>query len=261
MSPTIVHATDLIHDDSRAFEHGIALARAAKAKLISLHANAPEEAAAAMSDAARVLIAWGDEPDAVEFERKVHNCCDDPVDTILDAIRKVEPDLVIASTHQRSALARFLGGSAAEAIAHNAKSPTLLLPVEARGFVAGENGALDLHRILVPIGDEAEAARAVASAAWIAEIAGVETVEFVLLHVGEPTEPSLEPLTSKPGWTARCINVQGTDIEKAIVTNAVDACLIVMATRGHDTVSDVLRGSHTDRVLHKTHCPVLSVGV
>lgn len=37
------------------------------------------------------------------------------------------------------------------------------------------------------------------------------------------------------------------------------AGLIVMATRGHDGVGDVLFGSHTERVIRESTCPVLSV--
>ena len=38
-----------------------------------------------------------------------------------------------------------------------------------------------------------------------------------------------------------------------------DACLIAMATRGHDGFADVLRGSHSEQVLRDAGCPVLSV--
>jgi len=37
--------------------------------------------------------------------------------------------------------------------------------------------------------------------------------------------------------------------------------LVVMATRGHDSIGDVLRGSHTDRALHQLRRPILSVAV
>ena len=38
---------------------------------------------------------------------------------------------------------------------------------------------------------------------------------------------------------------------------AEEACLIVMSTRGHDGLGDVLFGSHTDHVLRDAICPVL----
>jgi nucleotide-binding universal stress UspA family protein len=41
--------------------------------------------------------------------------------------------------------------------------------------------------------------------------------------------------------------------------NAIDASAVVMVTRGHDGLSDVLLGSHTERVLHRCRRPVLWV--
>jgi nucleotide-binding universal stress UspA family protein len=55
--------------------------------------------------------------------------------------------------------------------------------------------------------------------------------------------------------------VEDKSLEDAILSRAANMSLVVMATRGHDSVLDVLRGSHTDRVLHRAHCPVLSVPV
>lgn len=73
------------------------------------------------------------------------------------------------------------------------------------------------------------------------------------MHAG-PIDPDLERL----GVAIQ--RIEGT-LEDAIVaaTRARDACLIVMVTRGHDAVGDVLRGSHTERVIRDARCPVLSV--
>jgi len=38
-----------------------------------------------------------------------------------------------------------------------------------------------------------------------------------------------------------------------------DVDLLAMTTSGHDGFLDVLRGSTTERVLHRAPCPVLSV--
>jgi len=52
-------------------------------------------------------------------------------------------------------------------------------------------------------------------------------------------------------------------LEDGIVAAARErhACLIVMATRGHDGIGDLLHGSHTDRVIREADCPVLSVPI
>ena len=258
---TIVHTTDSSNDDHLAFAHAIALARAAGADLVSLRANAPDSDTTRIPSAADVLTRWGDSPTSVAFTPQVHNCCDDAIETILDALDRIQPKLVVAASHERSALVRFFAGSGAEAIAHNVEVPVLLMPAEARGFVAESDGRIELSRVLIPIGDAEAAAVAVRSAAWLAELAGLERADFVLLHVGQPVAVAENALTARPGWTVLHRHLDDGSIEAAIVEHAEDAGLIVMATRGHDSVGDVLRGSVTDRVLHRAHRPILSVSV
>lgn len=256
----IVHATDLGSDQESAFAHAVALARNTGAELVSLHANDRPDSVERMPDPAVLLSNWQDDPDAVRFRRTVHNCCEDPVDTILDGIAKLKPDLIVAATHHRSALSRFFAGSSSEAIAHNAKMPVLLLPEGARSFVKTDGG-LDLHRILVPLGDPDEARLAIKTAAWLAELANLDGVEFALLHVGEHVDVDVSALSGRPGWSVELIERPGNDIERTILEQASASCLVVMATRGHDSVANVLRGSHTDHVVHEAKCPVLSIGV
>jgi nucleotide-binding universal stress UspA family protein len=258
--PTIVYTTDLAHDDHAAFEHSVALASAGRARLVSLHANGPEDAATKMPEAADLLKKWGREPSSVEFDKKVHSCCLEPLETLLDGIRRIGPDLVVTATHKRSAFARFIAGSGAEAIAGNVTMPTLLLPVEVRGFVESD-GQIDLRRILVPVGDGEEVDAALKAAAWLAELAGIEEAEFALLHVGDPVEPAVDALAGHAGWSVRHESVGSGSVESAILERAKEACVLVMATRGHDSVGDVVHGSHTERVLHQTHCPILAVKV
>ena len=50
-------------------------------------------------------------------------------------------------------------------------------------------------------------------------------------------------------------------LEAALAKEAEGVSLVVMATRGHDSVGDVIAGSHTERVLRSSRCPVLSVPV
>lgn len=235
---TIAHAAALTDEDLVPFEHGVALARASGAKLRSIHAAQSGDGDARPLDAADVLARWGDSSARVDATLMIHDCCEDPVDTLLDALSKVGPDLVVAGTHQREGLARVLIGSRAEAIAQNVSVPTLLLPIGVDGFVSRETGEISLRKILVPIGDSVEARSAMEAAKALSLMAGVaDEVELQRLHV------------------------EGGDLEAAIIEEARHADLIVMATRGHDSLGDVLRGSHTDRVLHRARCPLLSVPV
>jgi nucleotide-binding universal stress UspA family protein len=257
----IAHAAALTDEDVVPFEHGVALARASGGKLFSIHAKQGDEGAAKLLDATAVLEGWGDSATTIDSEGVTHDCCDDPVDTLLDALSKLQPDLVIAATHQREGIARALVGSRAEAIAHNVSVPTLLLPVGAKGFVSRDDGAIDLRRILVPLGDDAEAKAAVEAAVAIGRMADAKEVELVLLHVGGEADTPDVTLPDIAGWKVSRVDVSRRNLEDAILEQAEDACLVVMATRGHDSLGDVIRGSHTDRVLHRAHCPVLSVPV
>lgn len=252
---TIAHATAASPDDAVPFAHAVALAHRSGAKLYSVHASDDPRAASRIADANALLASWGLEG-RVDQERVVHSCCEDPVDTTLDALRGLDPDLVVTGTHQREGVLRFLLTSRAEAIAQHVSVPTLVVPIGARGFVK-EDGQLQLARVFVPIGDDEAARQGCEGARWLLELARAEAGELVLLHVGEGTVTAGETPTPA-GWTCLRRQVDGR-VEDAILAAATDADLIVMATRGHDSVADALLGSHTERVLHRAPCPVLSV--
>lgn len=63
-----------------------------------------------------------------------------------------------------------------------------------------------------------------------------------------------------PGWQWKKVNKTG-DVIRGIVDTASDqeADLIVMSTDGRNGFLDALRGSHSERVLHHAHCPLLTV--
>ncbi len=228
----IVHTTDLTGDDVAAFHHAAALAAASGARLVTIHGNAAAADAAQLPDAAALAARWGR---TIEQQRICHECCDDVADTVVDAIRKVDPQLVVAGTHARHGLAALFAGSVAEAVARNIAVPTLIVPNQVRGFV-DSRGAIDLQRILVPTGTDDEAERGLQAARALVALAGVRAV-IQHLHV-----------------------TRGRIVD-AIVSEARarHACAIVMATRGHDGLVDALAGSHTEQVVRDAGCPVLAV--
>ena len=65
-----------------------------------------------------------------------------------------------------------------------------------------------------------------------------------------------------PGWQWNGIVKSGNVID-AIVQTASDmaANLIVMSTDGRNGFLDALRGSHSERVLRRTSCPLLAIPV
>lgn len=267
---TIAHATDLRETETLAFAHGVALARASRSKLFSVHANDDPALFERIPRAVDLLTRWkalpegavpGDEATiGMHHERLLDNCCDDPVDTLVRAIRMREPSLFVGCTSAREGLARAMIGSVSEAVALHVRAPSLLFPMSSRGFVDLETGAVTLRRILVAAGDLESTTVGVRHAVWLADLAGASEIEIELLHVedGHPM-PTLE-VPRRSGASFRFTSVKGS-LEPSIVHRAEEtsADVLIMATHGHDSLRDVLLGSHAERVLRRSPCPVLSV--
>ena len=253
----IAHTTDLSGTDEIAFEHAVALAERSGSRLVSIHACTAFDAERKLPPASNLLARWG-RPHGLDHERIQHQCCDDTADTLLDALLRLKPDLVVSATHARTGLDRMLRGSVAEGVARNVGAPTLLLPLDGRRIVDSKTGAVELERVLIPAGTTEEAQQAVNAAHRLAELAGVDKLEIALLHVDDgrllphPLLPAGYRLTRCPARGA---------LDAAILEAAqrLEVSALVMATAGHDSLGDVLLGSHTERVLHQCRRPVLWV--
>ena len=80
------------------------------------------------------------------------------------------------------------------------------------------------------------------------------------MHVGTDNGMPTLFLPHEPGWVWEKHLVPGDPVEvilKRATAWAPD--LIVLATEGHRTFLDALRGSTTERVLRGAGCPVLAV--
>ncbi len=243
--------------DSLAHEHAVALAAISGSRLLSLHADAGE-LGLAPARAADLLRGWGRDPASVEHELRVHESHDDPVNTVLELLRAVEADLVVMATAQHRGALRALLESRAEAIAAGLKVPALMFPVTGRGFV-DERGQVSLSRIVVPVGDPASAAVEIERTGWFVDFVRAENVEVELLHVAAAGARSpVGDLPEHPHitWTQR--RVDGA-LHETILEASAAADLLVMATRGHDSLRDLILGSHTERVLRRLDRPLLLV--
>lgn len=267
---TIVHTTNLQDEERGAFTHAVALALQSRSKLVSLHANDDEAAEARMPRAVELLVRWkalpsgaaaGDERKlGMLHERILDNCCDDPVDTLVRAVKNAQPQLVVGATSGREGLARTMIGSVAEAVALHVGVPVLLMPIDCRGFVSEETGRSTLRRILVAAGDSAAAETGALHALWLADLLGASDVEIELLHVEDGAAAPNPRLPERESAHFHMEQAEGP-IEQALLQRAqtLRADVIVMATRGHDSLRDVLFGSHAERVLRRAQCPVLCV--
>jgi nucleotide-binding universal stress UspA family protein len=253
----IAHTTDLSGNDEIAFEHAVVLAENSGSQLASVHARVGPDVQRQLPHASELLARWGRKREVLH-ERIVHRCCEDATETLLDTLVRLKPDLVVAATHARTGLERIFAGSVAEGVARNVSSPTLLLPLDGRRIVDGGTGAVHLERMLLPAGSTEEAEQTIEAAQELARLFGAENVEFVLLHVDYgPFAPEPEPpvgfkLTHHPA---------NGDLHAAILetANRLDVDAVVMVTRGHDSLADVLLGSHTERILHECRRPILWV--
>ena len=83
---------------------------------------------------------------------------------------------------------------------------------------------------------------------------------FTALHVGESDRMPALRYPEVPGWrwnkTAKSGHVIDVILEEAL---NVEADLIVMSTDGRDGFLDALRGSHSERVLRGSPCPLLAI--
>ena len=269
---SIVHPTDFSEASAEAFAHALRVTLAAKGRLTVLHvsADARTDDWAAFPHVRQLLADWGlmdanDPPDAIAAKAgitvsKVEMMPHDPVDAVARFIGAHPADLIVLATEGRQGVARWLSGSVAEALARQAKVPTLFVPAKARGFVDRRRGEVHLRHVLIPVDREPKPAAAVSAVMSFAHmLAGIDA-EPRLLHIGK--EPPQVQHHTEPGRALPVALRQG-DVLDAILDVANDwpADLIGMATAGHRGVLDALRGSTTERVLRQAPCPLLAVPV
>ena len=266
---TIIHPTDFSEASADAFVHALKIALAARATLYILHvASGRDDDVMAFPHVRDTLARWGlmgadEPPQAVEAKlglriAKVDLEPQTPEDGVRRFAADHRPDLMILATEARQGAARWLHGSVAERLARATTAPTLFVPARARVFVDQMRGEVRLHHVLIPVDHKPKPAAAVGFAMGLAHMLAGMDAEERLLHIGE--EPPRIARHNEPSRVLPVALREG-DVVEAIVTAATDwpADLIAMATAGHRSVLDVMRGSTTERVLRQAPCPVLAV--
>jgi nucleotide-binding universal stress UspA family protein len=269
---TILFATDFSENSNRALPYAASLAKAFNAKLIVMHVEEPGE-----SNPAHNFTLPGDFNGEVEIERVLMRD-QTPSKHILDLSRKKNCDLIVLTTHGRSALAQFfLGGSTAEEVARHSTIPVFIVKVDQEEAPQTYTGRL--KEILYPTDLSEAAKQAFASAATFAKKFGARL--FVLhsieedsrdfyqalglhgddlkLQVAEYLKTYVSALAGADAVTSYHLS-EGraeTEIVKFIAANQVD--LVAIATQGHAGIQEDLLGSTTDKVIRLAPCPVLAV--
>lgn len=267
----VLFATDLSHDGDLAFAHALRIALAGRGELAIVHSASRDVIGKEWEQFPRVrasLAGWGllelgAPASAVEDKldlrvRKIDIPDPDPLHGVREVLERRPCDLVVLASQARQGVDRWLHPSLAEPIAREAQAPSLTLPPSVRGFVDPATGAVNLRNVLVAIDHRPSAARALATVADLAAMLDAGGCIFHLLHVGDsfPEIPVPEAIAAR----VRTRQQAGAVIDAIIDTAAeVEADLIVMATRGHDSLLDSLRGSTTEQVLRHGGRPVLAV--
>jgi len=202
-------------------------------------------------------------------------------DSINALVRKEGVDLIIASTHGRSGVHRWLIGSVADRIIHLVTKPVLLTRPTAKG-----NGKEPtFRRLLVPLDGSKLAERVLP---YVRGLAVAFDSEVLLLSVPDVPEAHkygaaldvLEVLREKEETELRrhlegvatSLREEGLNVRSLVtgsgpartivaISEAEAADLIVMATHGWGGLDRLLLGSVAERVLHHTLCPVFLVPV
>lgn len=263
----IVHPTDLLATSEGAFDHALKLALAEGGRLVLVHAHtyAAEEIPDLESfpHVRDNLTRWGLLPAGAPQSDVSENLglqvtkaeirTVDPEAALAKLVRDHGADMIVLGTRALEGLERLRKGSFSQQLAREAKLPTLFVPIDAEGFVSGRDGSVRLRNVLIPVDDDPAPTAAIAVAQALSRTLGQAT-RFHLLHVGAPD--------SMPLHGARDVNEivrSGRVVETIVdVAQEVQADLIVMATAGHKSFLDAIRGSTTEEVLVKAKRALLA---
>ncbi len=267
----IFHPSDFSPASEVAFAHALKLALITKAALRMMHvaADVDDMHWSDFPGVRATLARWGLLPEGSPREAvgqlgldvgKILCSRADPVGAVLHYLDAHPPDLVVLATHQRAGMARWLHRAVAEPVARRAGTMTLFIPQDVAGFIALDDGAVTLRRMLIPMDQVPRPQAAVDVAAGLAPTLGCHKVSFTLVHVGATGDMPAVHEPRHEGWTWDRTVRRGDVIEQILdVGTACAADLIVLTTQGHQGFLDALRGSTSERILRSARCPVLAI--
>ena len=271
---SILHPTDFTDASEKAFAHALAIAllRQTEFTILNVGNNKSDESGWKQFPAVRkTLERWdllkkGSQKGDV-FEQlgvsviKVATTGTNTTSAIIKYIENNPIDLVVLTTEGREGLPRWINRSKAEAISQASRTITLFIPEQGKSFIQLDSGDISMQKILVPVDHQPSPHAAIVYATRAAQALGVgNTVEIILLHVGEDDTVFDLSLTEDPAWEFKKVIRSGDPVEEIIsAANQFDADVILMATAGHEGVLDVLRGSTTEQIVRNAPCPLAAI--
>ena len=179
-------------------------------------------------------------------------------------------DLVVLATHGRAGLSVLNPRSLSDLVLQEARCPVLCVREPEHGAPVG------YQRILVPTDLSEDSRRALPLARLLADAFSAEVIG---LHVAR--DPAVSTLSGIPdlveempgeaqvaaflaseldGTRWRVVVRAGSPSHGIVETAAAEhADLVVSSTHGHDSLSDRLLGSHAERLVRESPCPVVLV--
>jgi nucleotide-binding universal stress UspA family protein len=267
----IFHPTDFSQDSQVAFAHALKLALVHRAELTIMHVD-PILAPEGFEDFPRIrptLAQWGLLPESsskIDVAKlglrikKIRALAVDAKQAIIHHLTSAPTDLMVLSTHQHDGLTRWLRSAVAEPVSREVHVMTLFVPSHVEGFVSRETGLTSLHRLLLPISTDPPSQPAIDAACSLASQLSSPPVALTLVHAGEEAGIDKLVLPQRADWSWNQLFGKGDPVEWILAAGAeFDVDLIVMTTKGQDSVLDMLRGSTTERVLRGARCPLLAI--
>jgi nucleotide-binding universal stress UspA family protein len=270
---SIFHPSDFSEDSAVAFIHALKMALVARSRLSIMHVPGDHETQWADFPGVReILERWrvlpaGSSKEAVaelglQVAKVIGGAGRNPVKSCLRYLDKHPCDLIVLAVRQHEGRMRWHGKSVGTPLALQAGQMTLFIPHGVAGFVSPADGSVTLRTILIPVTSDPRPQPALEAAVRMIHGLELPAGTIRLLHAGKPGEMPQLKLPQLPGWTWHHETRPGTPVEVILhAATEYAADLIIMTTDGPDGFLDGLRGSTTERVLSRTHCPLVSLPV
>jgi nucleotide-binding universal stress UspA family protein len=273
---SIFHPSDFSDASEVAFAHALKLTLASRALLQMMHVetgvdNEGDDFPRVRETLERwkLLPAGSSHRDVGKLGIEVHKVIassNDPVKACLNFLEINDADLIVLSVQQRDGIMRWLGNMlgnmVGEKIAQGSGQMTLFIPNGLDGFVSVNDGSVRLKNILIPIVNKPRPEAAVETTLRLIHSLNLPSGTVTLLHVGTSESTPVVDLPESTGWSWNQLTQPGDKSESIVqVAQDLDADLIVMTTDGPDRFLDGLRGTTSERVLRKAHCPVAFIPV
>lgn len=267
----ILHPTDFSPGSDMAFCHALRFAVNGKCDLTIVHmTNDPSDQGwRSFPRVRQTLERWQLLPAGSPREaiaelgvnvRKLSVCSSDTKKSLLKLVAADPYDLIVLMTHQYDGFNRWTHTLVAEPLARNSAVLTLFVSGKSEGFVSAGNGDLSLSSVLVPVNRFPDPQLAIDAVVMLTDLVGCSNAEATLLYVGDKTHAPKVCTPNTSGLKWRWMFREG-DVDEEILRAADDyhADLIVMATAGHQSLGDALRGDTTERIVRHARCPILAV--